>query len=251
MGQRVCLPAIQPRGARHSAGNIFHHDDSEVHLQPGEAHLFLAGFQTRGVFLDVFGFLGVGIDTDLVTKFAAQHLVDGHAIHFAGDIPERFFHGDHATGLPRVTAELLDLLKDVSDAERVLAYHAALQKKRVCGAGTVANLAEPVDALVGIEPDDGAGTRPGLPHGGNAQVGNPESGRTGIGIDILKGGLGAAGGASTQERSAQHRSRCPEGGSAADSRTMVLRHSDLFLPAIIIVPAESGRRTDYGAGQYL
>ena len=61
-----------------------------------------------------------------------------------------------------MAAELLDLFEYVGDAERILADHAALQEQRVGGAGAVADLAESVDALVGIEPDDGAGAGPGL-----------------------------------------------------------------------------------------
>ena len=221
------LPPAQPRGSRDGTRNVFNHDDAQIHLQPGEAHFFLAGFQARGVFLDVFRFLCVGINANLVAEFSTQHLVDRHAIHLAGDIPKRLFHGDHATGLPRVTTELLDLLKDVSDAKRILAYDAALQKERVGGAGAVSNFAEPIDALVGIEPDDGAGARAGLAHGGYAQVRDPESRRTGMSVDVLKGRLRAGGSASAQKRPTQHRGRGPEGGSPAHSLSIVLRHPSI------------------------
>ena len=91
MRQSTPLPGAHPRGTRHGVGDFRHHLDAQVHLQPREAHLFFAGLQALREDLGVFRFGGVGVDPDLVAEFAAQHLVDRHAVHFAGDVPERFF----------------------------------------------------------------------------------------------------------------------------------------------------------------
>ena len=165
-------------------GILCHHVDAQVHLQPGEAHLFLAGLQALGEYQRVRRLFGVGVDADPVAELAAQHLVDGHAVDFAGDVPEGLFHRHHAARLPRVKAELFDLLEEVSDVERILAQHAALQKQRIGGAGAVADFAQSVDALVGVEANDGAGAGTGLEHGGHAQVGDLQRGRARVGVDV-------------------------------------------------------------------
>jgi hypothetical protein len=78
-----------------------------------------------------------------------------------------------------VAAELLDLLKQVVDPERVLAHQAALQKESVGGAGAVPNLAESINILVRVETDDVPAS-----HGGHAKIGDLERGGVGVGIDI-------------------------------------------------------------------
>ena len=184
MRQRSSLPRRQFRGPGHRAGNPLHQVDAHVHLQPGDAHLFLAGLQALGEDFRVVRFVGIGVDADAVAKLAAQHLVDGHVVHFAGNVPERLFDGHHAARLPPVKAELLDLLEEVRDVERVLIQQPALQKQRVGGAGAVTDFAQPIDALVGVDADDGAGARPGLHDRGHAKIGDLERGRARVGIDI-------------------------------------------------------------------
>ena len=53
-------------------------------------------------------------------------------------------------------AELLDLAEELVDVAGVLAEQPALQHQRVVLAGAVAHLAEAVDALVGVDPDERA-----------------------------------------------------------------------------------------------
>jgi hypothetical protein len=55
-----------------------------------------------------------------------------------------------------VAAELLDLLPQVIEPERVLAQQAALQKQCVGCAGAVPDFAEAVDSLIGVDPNDRA-----------------------------------------------------------------------------------------------
>ena len=90
--------------------------------------------------------------------------------------------------LPRLTAELLDLAEYPVDVAGVLAQDAALQHERVVPARAVPHLAEAVDALVGVEADDGAGHRrtgdDQHPHVGDLQLR-----RFGVGVDVLRKGL--------------------------------------------------------------
>ena len=176
-GSALRSHAVMLRGPGHRAGNLLHQVDAHVHLQPGEAHLFLARLQALREDVRVLRFVGVGVDSDAVAKLAAQHLVDGHVVHLAGDVPEGLFDGHHAARLPPMKSELFDLLKKIGDVERVLVQQAALQKQRVSGAGAVAHFTQSVDALVGVDADDRARTRPGLHHYGHAQVGDLERGR--------------------------------------------------------------------------
>ena len=183
------VPWSQLRGLGHRPGNLLHQVDAHVHLQPGDAHLFLAGLQALGENFRVLGFVGVGVNSDAVAKLAAQHLVDGHVVHFAGDVPEGLFDGHHAARLPPVEPELLDLLEEISNIERVLIQQAALEKQRVGGAGAVADFAQSIDALVGVEADDGARAWSRFRHDGHAKIGDLERGRAGVGVDIPLGRL--------------------------------------------------------------
>src|ERR1035438_10115862 len=182
--QRSLLPRAHFRRLSHRAGNALHQVDAHVHLQPGEAHLLLAGFQALCEDVRVRRFVRVGVNSDAVAELAAQHLVDGHVVHFAGDIPEGLFDGYHATGLPAMEAELFDLLEEIGDVERVLIQQAAFQKQRIGGAGAVADFSQSIDALVGVEADDGARAWPGLRHDRHAKVGDLERGGARAGVDV-------------------------------------------------------------------
>ena len=184
MRQRSSLPRGEFRGPRQRAGNLGYQVDAHVHLQPGDALFLLAGLQTLCEDFRVVRFVGVGVDPDSVPKLAAQHLVDGHVVHFAGDIPESLFHRDHAPRLPPVEPKLFDLVEEIRDVERVLVQQAALQKQRVGGAGAVADFAQSVDALVRVEADDGARAWSGFHHRGHAKIGDPQRGRAGERVDV-------------------------------------------------------------------
>jgi hypothetical protein len=90
-------------------------------------------------------------------------------------IPQRDFYRRDATALPAVTAELLDAAKQTIDVARVLAKQPAFQHQRVGGAGAVAHLAKPDDALVGVNLEQRRDERRaddfGHPHIGDAKVG--------------------------------------------------------------------------------
>src|SRR6516225_11817707 len=118
-------------------------------------------------------------------KFAAPHLVNRNVVNLAGDLPQGHFDSAHASRLPRLPAELPDLAEQAIHVDRVFAQQAALEHQGVTWAGAVAHLTQPLDALVGVNPDDGAG------HGrtrdyGNAQIGDLQPRGAGMGIDVLR-----------------------------------------------------------------
>jgi hypothetical protein len=59
---------------------------------------------------------------------AAHHGANRRVIDLAGDVPQRHFDGADASGLPRVSAELLDLAENLVELQRILADDAAFQK---------------------------------------------------------------------------------------------------------------------------
>src|SRR5437764_191042 len=73
---------------------------AEVHLQPGEA-LVHALLQTLAVDLRVVGLGCIAIGANLVAVLSTEHLIDGHVVCFAGEVPEGHFDTAHAARLPR------------------------------------------------------------------------------------------------------------------------------------------------------
>src|SRR6266576_5770023 len=171
MRKLVGLPLIQVGGVGDCAGSIGNHLDSQIHLEPGEAHDFLAFFHALRVDFWILRFSGVGIDANLVAELAAaDQRVYGSVVDFAGDIPERHFDGADSAALARVSAELLHLAENLVELEGILAQYPALEKQGVSRARAVADFAQPVDSLVGIDANDWARARTRLHHGGYAQV---------------------------------------------------------------------------------
>ena len=101
--------------------------DAEIHLQPGEA-LLHAAFQALAVNFRVVRFSGVGVAADVVAKLSAKHLIHGHAISLASEVPQRHLNTAHAAGLTRIAAELFDLAENIVDVAGVLAQEAALEE---------------------------------------------------------------------------------------------------------------------------
>ena len=128
----------------------------KIHLQAREALFVMRFFSRSREHLRIVGLGRVGIAADLVAELAAEHLVGGHVVDLAGDIPQRHFDAADAAALPGVSAELLDLAKDFVYVAGILSEDDALQHQRIVLARAVANFAETVDALVGIDPNDRA-----------------------------------------------------------------------------------------------
>src|SRR5437899_658572 len=171
MRKLVGLPLIQVGGVGNRAGSVGNHLDAQIHFEPGEAHDFLAFFHALRVDFRIFRLGGVGIDTNLVAKLAAAYQrVHGSVVDFAGDIPERHFDGADSAALARVSAKLLHLAENLVELEGILAQYPALEKQRIRRAGTVADFAQSVDSLIGIDANDWARARARLHHSGYAQV---------------------------------------------------------------------------------
>ena len=88
-----------------------------IHVKP----IAMRSFARRPYSFGIQRLGGVGVDADRVAPLAAQHLVDGNVVDLARNIPQRHLHRAHAACLARAAAELGDLLKEIVDAERILA----------------------------------------------------------------------------------------------------------------------------------
>ncbi len=132
--------------------------NAQIHLEPGEALLF-ALFQAFAVDLWVVRFGCVRVAADPIAKLTAQHLIDRRIVGFAGQVPERHFDAADAARLPRLAAKLLEFAEQAIHVARVFAQQAAFEHQGVGLAGAIAHFAQAVNALVGIDADDGVGHR--------------------------------------------------------------------------------------------
>src|SRR5260370_37994371 len=107
-----------------------------------------------------------------------------------GHVQEPHLHGDDTAGLARDAAELRNFLKEVVDVERVLANDAALENHGVLIVGHIANLAQTVHTLIGINANDRARTWPGFLDHGVAHVSDLQLGRVSVAVYMLQCGLG-------------------------------------------------------------
>src|SRR5260370_10514062 len=177
------FPLIHTGRLHHCAGNAIEDVDTQVHFHPGKAHL-LALFGASAIFLGVHRLLCVGVDADGVAPFAAKHLVDGYVVYLASDVPERHLYCADAAGLAPAAAELRDLLKQVVDAQRILADDATLEHHGILRAGDVAHFAQTIDAVVGVDADEHTWTWSGLDNHRVAHIGDLQTRRTGSGVHI-------------------------------------------------------------------
>jgi len=111
----------------------------------------------------------VGIAADPVTELPAEHLVDRNVVGLARQVPQGHFNAGDAASLARVEAELLDLPEHLVHVARILADDHALEHHHVVPVGSVAVLADAVDALVRVEPDEPPSER-GHPHVRDSEV---------------------------------------------------------------------------------
>ena len=121
-----------------------HLEKSEAHVQPffqGKAHI-VAGVTTLHV--------RIAIHADLVPEFAAQQLIQGHAVGLARQIPQGNFNAADAAALPGMAAELLDLAENFIHIAGVLTQNAAFEHQSIGLAGGVPHLAVACDPLIGF-----------------------------------------------------------------------------------------------------
>jgi len=178
-GEGVFAPPVGlARRIAQRAGDVAHGLDAAIVLEERESLLdpfFQAGH---------LAIRRVGIQPDAVAVSTAQHLIHGHAVCLARQIPQRHLHAGDAAALPSMAAELPDLLEQPLHVARVLSQQAALEHQRVFLAGPVADFAIAADALIGVDANQRtAHRRPD--HHRNPQVGNPQFRRTGIALDVL------------------------------------------------------------------
>ena len=126
---------------------------AQVHLEEGEAHL-LPAFELLGEDLGVLALVGIAVDADLVAVLGADQPPGRHAVDLAGDIVQRHIDRAVAAAHALLVGEVANAVERRFDGERVPAHQVRLEHQRGAFAAGVAHLAEPVDALVGIDADD-------------------------------------------------------------------------------------------------
>ncbi len=125
---------------------------AHIHLGPGKASsdAFLESL-THGARRVIALGVGVAIQPHAVAELAAQHLIDGHAVGLAGQIPQGHLDAADAASLPTVPAELLDAAEQAVHVARILSQDAALEHLGIQLVGAVAHLAIAHQALVGLD----------------------------------------------------------------------------------------------------
>ena len=127
------------------------------HRKPrGDSLLIIGGDVCDGVRARVT----LGVHADLVAKFPAKHLIDRHAISFAGQIPQRVLNRVDAAPPAVIRAMDLDLAEDLVNVAGILAEHSGLMRQHVVRLGAVPNrLAVTRNSLIGIDSDDDRAAR--------------------------------------------------------------------------------------------
>ena len=150
---RVLVPG---RLADQRAGRPLEEARPEVELDEGEAErLALHHHLDEALGRQRPRRRGVAVEAHLVAVLAAEELVARHAVDLADEIHQRDLDAADAAGLAAVAAVVRDHLEQVVDVAGVLPEQQVLEPQRRVGAGAVAHLAEAVDALVGVDPEDG------------------------------------------------------------------------------------------------
>ena len=170
-------------GIRQRAGNVLDEVDTQVHFEPGET-LLLALLEAIAVDVGIVRFGGVGVAADFVAELSAEHLIDGNVVSFARQIPQRHFDGADASALARVKSELLYFAENFVDVAGIFTQNATFEDQCISLRRAVANLAQAINALVGIDANHRAGHRRAGDRG-YAQVGDFELGRFGSGVGVL------------------------------------------------------------------
>ena len=154
----------------------------EVELDEGKAHFPAAQHPLR-IALGCGSFWRgcVGVHAHLVTILAAQELPAGHAIDLTHQVPQRNLQTGDAAALTTPVSKGLDGAEDHVYVAGVLAQEHAFELQRVLLVPRIAHLAQAINALVGIQADDGVIVVGG--HDRDAHVRDFELGWPGIGID--------------------------------------------------------------------
>ena len=121
-----------------------HLEKSEAHVQPffqGKAHI-VTGMTAL--------YVRIAVHANFIPEFAAQQLVQRHAIGFARQIPQGDLNAADAAALPGMPAELLNLAENLIYIAGIFAQNAALEHQSIGLAGCVPNLAISGEALIGF-----------------------------------------------------------------------------------------------------
>ena len=160
-------------GTRH----IHQQFDPKIHFQKGVALLHAIGKSFAHIASAALG-IGVAVDPDPVTVFAAEELPHGHAPRLPRQVPQRHFDPAHAARLTGITAKLFDPAEDLFHVAGIFAKNTAFEHGGIGPAGGITHLAVTDQTLIGIDLDEGTALR------GSVDIRKPDIGDfQGGGID--------------------------------------------------------------------
>ena len=170
-------------GGRYGSRDRLAQLDADIHLEEGETHLG-SGLETLPHFYGIGCGGCVAVAADPIAELPASQLVGRHAVGLAGEVHQGHLDGADAASLSGVAAELLDAPEDPVDVARVCPEDAALEHERIDVVGPIADLAQAVDVLVGVDADE-RGPEGESGEVDDPQVGDPEVRGAGVGIDVI------------------------------------------------------------------
>src|SRR5262249_45369598 len=100
----------------------------------------LARLQTLAEILRVMRFRGVRVAADLVANLAAEHLLHGHAISFAREIPQRHCDAPHTPPAWRESPPNCWIFRKILSRLQGFSPAAAFEEQGVGLAGAIAHL---------------------------------------------------------------------------------------------------------------
>ena len=134
---------------------VRHHGGVQVHLEELEAAIPLAPLHALAVDLRIGNARGVAIDQQAVVELVAQKAPRRHAVHFARQIVEPNIDGAISAAARSLKSEPANPRKDRVDFQGIPAYHEGLQQQGLADHVVAEDLAQAIDALVGVDTDDG------------------------------------------------------------------------------------------------
>src|ERR1035437_2690832 len=176
---------LESLGGGHAAGveparPVGYHAWPDVHLEKGKPRL-LAFHHALGVNLGAGTLRGVAVAANAVAILGTDQPPDRYAIDLACDVVQSDIQGAVTAAEPPLVGEIADAIQNGFDIQRVLAQDVRFENQRHALISCIANLAQTIDALVGVDPDDRivvVGGDPDRPH-----ICNPQLAGSGIPVD--------------------------------------------------------------------
>jgi hypothetical protein len=172
------------------AGAIADHVRHQVHFEKSEPQ-FLTRDHALGIDFRLGAFIGVAIAANAVAVLRADEAPCGHVIDFSGDIVQSHIEGAESTAEAALAGEVANAVEDRFDLEGIAADDVGLQYESHALIARVADLAQAVNALVGVYLNDGIvviGSNADGTHVGDAQLTRHRITVKNAGLGVLAGG---------------------------------------------------------------